>query len=112
MASVLEIKSAGDVRALIHVAAPVLAAAAVASGWATAGVAQLVVTLVLAVASGTLAAFNTADSFRKFAYPVIAAAGALAIAFGYVNQGTWDIWIPVLTVLLGGGVAAANTKTS
>lgn len=110
--SVLDIKTPGDVRATLHVAAPVLAAAAVASGWVNDGIAQLVVTLVLALTSATLATFNTADGFRKFFYPVIGAVGALAVALGYVNQGTWDIWIPVVTVLFGGGVAAANTPTS
>lgn len=110
--SLLDIKSAADVRALVHVAAPVLAAAAVASGWLDDGLAQLIVTLVLAVASPALAALNTANGFRQFFYPVAAAAAGLLIYLGWWTDAQWAIWLPVLVVFIGPAVAAANTPTS
>lgn len=110
--SILNIRTWGDARALIHVGAPVLAAAAVASGWVDMNLATILVGLVLAVLSPALATINTVDGFRRWFYPVLGAASALLIAFGYFTEFQYATWIPVITLLIGSGVAAANTPTT
>ncbi len=110
--SVFDIRSAGDFRAFIHVVAPGLAALVVGYGVLDASQAALIVGLVLAVASPALAAVNTADGFRKWFYPVMGAAAAALIGFGIVAESDITPWLAFIPVLLGGGVAAANTPTT
>jgi hypothetical protein len=108
----LDIRSWSDVRAFIHVAAPVFTALAVASGWTDENTATLVVTVILALISPTLATINTVNGFRLWLYPVLGAVSALLIYLGYLNQADWATWLPVLVLFIGPAVAAANTPTT
>lgn len=110
--SALGIRSWSDVRALIHVIAPLLATIAVAKGWADQNVAALGVTLILAVLSPVLATVNTANGFRRWFYPVFAAVTAILIALGYITDGDVALWLPLITVFIGPAVAIANTPTT
>ena len=110
--SLLNLRSWADLRALIHVAAPVLAAVLVAKGWADSNLAGLLVTLVAAVASPAIATINTANGFRRWFYPVIAALAAVLIALGYVSEFDYSTWLPVVVLFIGPAVAAANTPTT
>lgn len=110
--SALDIRTWGDVRALVHVGAPVTSAALVASGVADEGVAQMVLAIVLAVTSPLLALANTRNGFRMFIYPVLAAIAGLLIGLGYFTHESYEAWLPVITILIGPALAAANTPTS
>ena len=110
--SLLDIRTPADVRALIHVAAPVAAGAVVAMGWADDGIVQLVVAIILAVTSPLLAMVNTKNGFRQFFYPVLAAVAGLLIGLGYFTHESYDAWLPIITLAIGPAVAAANTPTS
>lgn len=110
--SLLDIRTWSDVRALIHVGAPGAAAALVAVGWADDGVAQMVTAIVLAVTSPLLALANTRNGFRMFFYPVLAAVSGLLIGLGYYTHESYEAWLPIITLLIGPAVAAANTPTS
>lgn len=110
--SALGVRSWADVRALIHVVAPLLATIAVAKGWADENIAALVVTLLLAVLSPVLATINTANGFRRWFYPVFAAATGVLIALGYVTEGDVALWLPLITVFVGPAVALVNTPTT
>ena len=112
MTSGLNVRSWSDARALIHVAAPVLAAAAVASGWVDDNLATLIVTLVLAVFSPLLATVNTQDGFRRWFYPVAAAVAGVLVYLGWLTDAQWQVWLPVIVVFIGPAVAAANTDTT
>ncbi|MFF1531497.1 hypothetical protein [Cellulomonas sp. NPDC058312] len=110
--SLLNLRSWADLRALVHVAAPVLAAVLVAKGWADSNLAGLLVTLVAAVASPAIATINTANGFRRWFYPVIAAVAAVLIALGYLSEFDYSTWLPVIVLFIGPAVAAANTPTT
>lgn len=108
----LNIRSWADARAFVHVAAPVLAVALVASGVADATLAGQIVTLVLAVFSPALATVNTASGFRTWFYAVLAAASVIAVGLGYWTEVQYATWLPVIVLLIGPAVAAANTPTT
>lgn len=108
----LNIRTWSDVRALIHVAAPVIATALIASEWVDKSLATLIVTIVLAVCSPALATINTTNGFRRWFYPVLAAAVALLIWLGYISDADYAAWLPVITLFIGPAVAAANTPTT
>lgn len=110
--SLLNVRTWGDARALVHVGAPVIAAAAVASGWVDTNLATIIVGLVLAVLSPAIATVNTVNGFRSWFYPVLGAASALLIALGYFTDLQYATWLPVITLLVGSAVAAANTPTT
>lgn len=110
--SALGIRSWSDVRALIHVIAPLLATIAVAKGWADENIAGLVVTLLLAVLSPVLATVNTVNGFRRWFFPVFGAATAVLIALGYITENDVTLWLPLITVFVGPAVALANTPTT
>lgn len=108
----LNVRSWADVRALIHVGAPVISAALVASGVADQNLAGLIVALVLAVLSPALALINTTDGFRVWFYPVIGAVAPILIYLNFVSEFDYSTWLPVITLFIGPAVAAANTPTS
>src|SRR5699024_7630666 len=98
----LNIRSWGDFRSLIHNAAPVIATAFATAGYATEQHALLWGTLVAMIAAPALATANTARGFRRWLYPVLGAAGALAAAYGLIDSGDIDVWIPVVVAIFGG----------
>ncbi|WP_182349338.1 hypothetical protein [Tomitella gaofuii] len=109
------IRTWADARAFLQTAAPVVMTLLVTNGVLTDSEASLWVGLVLAVASPALARWNTIDGFRKWLYPVIGAANAVIIGYGIADAATVGMWLPVVTLILGGtvsGVANANTPTS
>lgn len=110
--SLLEIRTWDDARNFIHVAAPGLAVALVGFGWVDETLATAVVGVAVALFSPLLAAVNTTNGFRKWFYPVIGAVASLAIVLGYLNETEWTQWLAIITLLLGGGVATANTPVS
>lgn len=110
--SLLDIRTWGDVRAFIHSAAPTVAAAAVAAGLLNGTTSLLWVGLVLAVFDPALS-FANSDGVRKGLYAILAAANAVLIGvFGLWTQTQAATWWVLLPLLIGGGVAAANTPTS
>lgn len=110
--SLLDIKTAGDVRAFLHAAVPTVAAALVSYGVLTEAHSALWVALALAILDPAVSALNTANGFRKFFYPVLAAASALLIGYGIKTGAELAPLLSIVTILVGGGVAAANTPTS
>lgn len=110
--NVFNIRTWSDVRAFIHVLAPVLATALVATGVADENLATQIVTLVLAVFSPALAVVNSVDGFRTWFYGVLGAASTILIALNVFSETQYTTWLPVVTLLLGAGVAAANTNTT
>lgn len=110
--NLLNIRTAADLRAFLHVALPSVAAVLALAGYVASDVATLWVALALVIADAGLSTFNTANGFRKFLYPALVAAGALLVRYGYTTDQTWALWTGLAPVLFGGGVAAANTDTS
>lgn len=108
----LNIRTWADARAFIHVLAPVLASALVLSGVADENLAAKIVTLVLAVFSPAIATVNTVDGFRQWFYPVLGAISLILIYLGLFTEAQWNTWLPVISLILGAGVAAANTNTT
>lgn len=108
----LNVRSWADVRALIHVGAPVISAALVSSGIANQHLSGLIVALVLAVLSPALAMVNTVDGFRVWFYPVVGTVAPILIYLNFVSEFDYSTWLPVIAVFIGPAVAAANTPTS
>jgi hypothetical protein len=110
--TLLDIRTWGDVRAFLHSAVPLTAAAAVTSGLLTEQHSLLWVALVLAVVDPAIS-WSNSTGFRKGLYAVLLAANAVLIGvFGLWTQGDIAPWLSLIPILLGGGVAAANTPTS
>lgn len=110
--SLLDIRSLADLRAFLSTALPGLAAVLVGAGALTADVATLWTAFALVVVHATVSTFNTANGFRKFLYPFLAAGSALLIRYGFTTDQTWALWSSIVPILIGGGVAAANTPTT
>lgn len=108
MTSVLDLKSRDDIRRFIHSVAPAVAAVLVSAGMLGGNTAMLGVALVLSVFNDSLAHINSSDSFRKWFYPVLTSTTTLLIFFGVVTNEQVTPWISIVTILLGGGIAAKN----
>jgi hypothetical protein len=109
---VFGIRTWSDLRAFLHVFLPVLAVAAVSSGLLTQSDSLLWVGLASAVADPALS-FGNSDGFRRWFYGVALAANAVLIGvFGLWTPDAAAPWFALIPILLGGGVAAANTPTS
>jgi len=106
------IRSLADVRAFVHVAAPLTASAMLAFDFAQSGVIQMIITAVVALLSPALAAANTSDKIRTLLYVVILVIGAAAITWNYIDEATWNQILPIVLLVLGSGVASANTPTT
>lgn len=110
--SLLDIRTWADVRAFLHSAVPAGAAAAVASGLLTQTVSLLWVALILALIDPALSFANSVGA-RKALYAVaFAANGVLIGVFGLWTEQQATAWWTLVPILIGGGVAAANTPTS
>lgn len=111
----LNIRSWSDARVFLQTAAPVVTTALAGYGVLEHQQAALWTALVVAIAAPTLATINTAGGFRKWFYPVLGAANALAIAYGIADPDALHMWLPAITLILGGtgsGIANANTNTT
>lgn len=109
---VFGIRTWSDVRAFLHVFLPVLAAAAVSSGLLTSNDSLLWVGLAFAVIDPVLSIGNS-DGLRRWLYGVALAANAVLIGvFGLWTPDAAAPWFALIPILLGGGLAAANTDTS
>lgn len=106
------IRTLSDVRAFIHVGAPLISAALVGTQWVDNGVFELVVTCVLALISPAIAAANTSSKIRLALYAIVTAVVGIAIIYGYLNDQDWTRWAPIVALVLGSGVASANTNTT
>ena len=110
--TLFNIRTWADVRALIHLIAPAVAAILIASGVANETLIAMVVTLALAILSPALATVNTANGFRVWFYPVLGAVTALLVYLNVFEQGIVDLWVPLIVLLIGPAVAVANTPTT
>ncbi|QDK01988.1 hypothetical protein SEA_GIBBLES_29 [Gordonia phage Gibbles] len=112
-ANVFQIKTLADWRVfLAYVGIPVIVTLAVAKGWATESVATQIGVAVLAAIPTSLAVFTSTDSVRRWVYLVVGAVAPVFIAFGWVSDSEWQLWLPVITLFLGNGAAAQNAPTS
>lgn len=110
--NLLEIRTAADVRAFLHVALPSLSAILVLAGYFTSTDAGLWGALALVVVDTGLSAFNSATRFRAFLYPFLGVLGALLVRYGVTTDDVWALWAGLAPVLFGGGVAAANVQST
>lgn len=115
--SLLDIRSAADVRAFAYTMLPVLSSFLVTTGVLNSDQAVLWSALVLAVLGPVIAAVyaKTLSSFRTAFYAVLAAGQALLIGYGLVTDAQVSLWVPIISVIVGGvagGVASGNTPTT
>ena len=110
--TIFNIRTWADVRALLHLVAPAIAAILVASGVSDETLVAQIVTLVLAVLSPALATVNTANGFRVWFYPVLGAITAVLVYLNVFTDATLSPWIALITLLVGPAVAVANTPTT
>lgn len=111
----LNIRSWADARVFLQTAAPVIMTALAGYGIVENQQAALWTALLVSIAAPALATINTAGGFRKWFYPVLGAANAVAIAYGIADPDALQMWLPVITLVLGGagsGIANANTNTT
>ncbi|WAB09713.1 holin [Mycobacterium phage Dadosky] len=108
----LGIRTWEDLRLQVHVLSPYAVTAMVTWNIADADHAKLIVGLVLAVASPALAFFNTRDGFRRWVYGMLPAVQAFIVGFGWAEDSTLTPLMAAIVALLGGALAATNTRTS
>lgn len=108
----LGIRTWEDLRLQVHILSPYAVTAMVTWNIADAAHAKLIVGLVLAVASPALAFFNTQDGFRRFIYGLLPAVQAFIVGFGWAEDSTLTPIMAAIVALLGGALAATNTRTS
>lgn len=106
MMSILDLKSRDDVRRFLHSVAPAVAVLMVSLGALDRNVAMLGVAVVLAFFNDTLAHINSPDSFRKWFYPVLTSVTTMLIGLGVVTDEKLTPWVAIVTILIGGGMAA------
>ena len=110
--TLFNIRTWADVRALIHLVAPAIAALLIASGVASENLVTQILTVVLAVFSPALASVNTINGFRTWFYLVLGAVSALLVSLNVFTETTWSLWLPIIVTLVGPAVAVANTPTT
>ena len=111
----VNIRSWADLRVFLQTAVPVVMTLLTTNSVLSNDQATLWAALALAIVSPALATWNTLDGFRKWLYPVLGAANAIIIGYGIADVDTVGMWLPVVTLILGGslsGVANANTDTT
>ena len=110
--SIFDLKSAADVRNFVYAVSPVVAAIAVSYGVVDAQQSTMWVALVAAIAGPVLAAFYTrnVDTFRAAFYALLAAAQALLIGYGILSDEQVGVWLPLITVIIGGTAGAVATQ--
>ncbi|QFG09415.1 holin [Mycobacterium phage Yuna] len=108
----LGIRTWEDLRLQIHVLSPYAVTAMVTWNIASEDSAKLIVALVLGVASPMLAFANTRDGFRRWVYGMLPPIQAFVVGFGWATDSTLTPLMAAIVALLGGGLAAVNTRTS
>ncbi|ALF01405.1 holin [Mycobacterium phage LilPharaoh] len=108
----LGIRTWEDLRLQVHILSPYAVTAMVAWNVADAAHAKLIVGLVLAVLSPALAFFNTRDGFRRWVYGLLPAVQAFIVGFGWAEDSTLTPIMAAIVALLGGALAATNTRGS
>ncbi|WNM68972.1 holin [Mycobacterium Phage TribleTrouble] len=108
----LGIRTWEDLRLQIHVLSPFAVTGMVTWGIADKSHAQLIIGLVLAIASPALAQFNTRDGFRRWVYGVLPPVQALVVGYGWATDSALTPVMAAIVALLGGALAATNTRTS
>ncbi|ASR85631.1 holin [Mycobacterium phage Amgine] len=108
----LGIRTWEDLRLQVHVLSPYAVTAMVTWNIASEDHAKLIVGLVLAIASPAIAFFNTRDGFRRWVYGLLPAAQAFIVGFGWASDSTLTPLMAAIVALLGGALAATNTRTS
>lgn len=112
MNGLLNIKTWGDLRNLLHVALPGLSVLIVGTGVVDESIATAAVGVALAATSPLLGVLNTPENKRKYLYGLVLATASAGILLGYFTSEDWANWAAVFAVLFGGGVATANTQVS
>ncbi|QIG61543.1 holin [Mycobacterium phage Ximenita] len=108
----LGIRTWEDLRLQVHVLSPYAVTAMVTWNIASEDHAKLIVALVLGVASPALAWFNTRDGFRRWVYGLLPPVQAFVVGFGWAEDSTLTPIMAAIVALLGGALAATNTRTS
>lgn len=111
------IKSLADVRAALYALLPIISTLLVGYGAFTEEKAALWVGLVTAILGPVISAAQarSVSSFRSAFYAVLAAAQAVALGYGVIQEGQVETWLPLITALVGGAAVApavANTDTT
>ncbi|ASR85331.1 holin [Mycobacterium phage Tierra] len=108
----LGIRTWEDLRLQVHVLSPYAVTAMVTWNIASEDHAKLIVALVLGVASPALAFFNTRDGFRRWVYGLLPPVQAFVVGFGWAEDSTLTPIMAAIVALLGGALAATNTRSS
>lgn len=111
--NVFQIKNLADLRVfLLYVAVPVLVALVVGKGWLEANLAQQIGVAIVAAIPSAAAVFTSTDRTRAWLYGLVGAVAPIMIAVGWVSNSDWQLFLPVITLFLGNGVAAQNAPTT
>ncbi|QJD50332.1 holin [Mycobacterium phage MarkPhew] len=108
----LGIRTWEDLRLQVHIVSPYAVTAMVTWNIASEDRAKLIVALVLGIASPALAFFNTRDGFRRWVYGLLPPIQAFVVGFGWADDSTLTPIMAAIVALLGGALAATNTRTS
>ncbi|QFP94819.1 holin [Mycobacterium phage Marshawn] len=108
----LGIRTWEDLRLQIHVLSPYAVTAMVTWNIASEDTAKLIIALVLGVASPALAFANSRDGFRRWVYGMLPPVQAFVVGFGWATDSTLTPLMAAIVALLGGALAATNTRTS
>ena len=115
--SLLDIRSAADVRAYAYTLLPVISSFLVTGGVLKEEQAALWSALVLAILGPVIAAVyaKSLSAFRTAFYAVLAAGQAILIGYGLVSDAQVSLWLPIISVIIGGvagGTANRYTATT
>lgn len=110
--SIFELKTKEDVRNFVYALSPAVAAIAVSYGVVDEQQSVMWVAFVAAVVGPGLAAIftRTVDTFRTAFYAILAAAQALLIGYGILSNEQVGVWLPIVTVIIGGTAGAVATQ--
>lgn len=110
--SLFDIHTFADVRSLLYTATTPVLGYLTYLGVVDGHHAALWGALAAAVLSPLLAAANTTNTFRRWFYPVVAAAQAVFVGYGVFSDSATFAVVAILTALVGSAVAGANVPTS
>ena len=111
--NVFQIKTLADLRVfLAYVGIPVLVTLVVGKGWVDENLATQIGVAIIAAIPSALAVVKSTDGARRWLYGLVGAVAPIMIAFGWIDNSEWQLWLPIVTLFLGNGTAAQNTPTS
>ena len=110
--SLFDLKTKEDVRNFVYALSPVIAAIAVSYGVVDEQQSVMWVAFVAAIVGPGLAAIFTrnVDTFRTAFYALLAAAQALLIGYGILTDEQIGVWLPLVSVVIGGTAGAVSTQ--